>query len=363
MRKKIGILLVAFALVCIGITLTTVNRDRISESSGKKGNSNKWEKSSENRDGLQLEDDDSLCFYENGEKFTGGYKVIKNKQYYFGQDGKAVKDKLQAVEIDGKECYFYFGSNGEAKVNEWVTANEAEYYLGEDGKAVTGVKKLDNNYCKFAQDGKLIRKIDASKKLVAITYDDGPSIYTPVILDVLEKYDAVATFFVVGNRVSDYAEYTKRAHDMGCEIANHTYDHKILTGVSADEIVNQVNKTNDIIEQTVGEKSIIMRPPGGAVNDKVSQNVKMPMIIWSVDPTDWKTRNQQKTEDAVLSGVGDGDIVLMHDLYESTANAAEKIFSTLKAEGYEFVTVSELAEFRGVKLNKGEKINSCRKQQ
>ena len=350
MRKKIGILLVAFALVCIGITLTTANRDRISESSAKKGNSKKAEENSENKDGLQLEDDDSLCFYENGEKFTGGYKVIKNKQYYFGQDGKAVRDALQAVEIDGQEYYFYFGSNGEAKVNEWVTVNEAEYYLGEDGKAVTGVKKLDDNYCKFAQDGKLIRKIDTSKKLVAITYDDGPSIYTPVI-------------FVVGNRVPDYAEYTKRAHDMGCEIANHTYDHKILTGVSADEIVNQINKTNDIIEQTVGEKSIIMRPPGGGVNDKVAQNVNMPMIIWSVDPTDWKTRNQQKTEDAVLSGVGDGDIVLMHDLYESTANAAEKIFSTLKAEGYEFVTVSELAEFRGIKLNPGEKINSCRKQQ
>ena len=351
MRKKIGILLVAFALVCIGITLTTANRDRISESK-------KAEENSENKDGLQLEDDDSLCFYENGEKFTGGYKVIKNKQYYFGQDGKAVRDALQAVEIDGQEYYFYFGSNGEAKVNEWVTVNEAEYYLGEDGKAVTGVKKLDDNYCKFAQDGKLIRKIDTSKKLVAITYDDGPSIYTPVILDVLEKYDAVATFFVVGNRVPDYAEYTKRAHDMGCEIANHTYDHKILTGVSADEIVNQINKTNDIIEQTVGEKSIIMRPPGGGVNDKVAQNVNMPMIIWSVDPEDWRDRNQERIVNYVLDRVKDGDIILMHDMFGPSVDAALTIVDELQNRGYCFVTVEQLMAMRGVEPAAGRRYNS-----
>ena len=140
---------------------------------------------------------------------------------------------------------------------------------------------------------------------------------------------------------------------MGCEIANHTYDHKILTGVSADEIVNQVNKTNDIVEKTVGEKSIIMRPPGGAVNDKVSQNVKMPMIIWSVDPTDWKTRNQQKTEDAVLSGVGDGDIVLMHDIYSATANSLEITIPKLLDEGYSFVTVSELFYYKDIELSQG----------
>ena len=134
---------------------------------------------------------------------------------------------------------------------------------------------------------------------------------------------------------------------MGCEIGNHTYEHKSLPNLSETEVKRQISKTNKEVKKAIGEKPVIMRPTGGATNTNIKKWVGMPSIIWSIDTLDWKTRNADSTRRAVLNRVKDGDIVLMHDLYSATATASETIIPELVRRGYQLVTVSELAECRG----------------
>lgn len=199
------------------------------------------------------------------------------------------------------------------------------------------------------------------EKLVALTFDDGP--YAPVtdrILDTLEKYGAKATFFVVGNRIDNYQSTVKRASRLGCEIASHTWSHKNLTKLTAQEISNEIGKSTIKIASVTGKPVTLVRPPEGARNDLVKQTVKYPLIMWSVDSMDWKNRNAKKNYNAVTSNVFDGSIVLMHDLYPETAAAVEKIVPDLIARGYKFVTVTELMEARGVQMKDGKSYRQAR---
>lgn len=281
-------------------------------------------------------------YYKNGKKITDRFKTVDGYKYYFGKSGKAYTGKRKV-----NENYYYFSKTGKMKKG-WITINKNKYYFSKkSGKMFTGKRNISHYLCYFSEKGVLYRKIDKKKKMVALTYDDGPSANTPKILDTLEKYDAVATFFVVGNRVSTYANTVKRAYGMGCEIGNHTYEHKILTRTDAAGIREQVSKTNAAVKNITGTDPIVMRPPGGCVNDTVKSQTGMPMILWSIDTLDWRTRNAASTKTAVLDHVKDGDIVLMHDLYEATANASTTIIPTLVERGYQLVTVSELAECRG----------------
>jgi len=183
--------------------------------------------------------------------------------------------------------------------------------------------------------------------MVALTYDDGPSQYTSSILDTLEKYGGKATFFVVGERVSTYSSIVKRAYNMGCQIGNHTYNHTILTSVSLAVIQSQISATNTAVKNVTGVAPTVMRPPGGSYNSTVKSTVGMPIILWSIDTLDWKTRNSASTVSAVLNNVKDGDIVLMHDLYSATATASLTIIPGLISKGYQLVTVEEMALLRG----------------
>lgn len=195
------------------------------------------------------------------------------------------------------------------------------------------------------------RTIDISKPLIALTYDDGPRTDVGArLMDVFEKYGQRTTFFMVGDRVSSRASEVKRMADDGHEVANHTYDHVYLNKVGAETIQNQVRACNDIIEQTCGIRPRIMRLPGGNKNSTVLSNVNMPIILWNIDTKDWSHRNTQKTIDAVMGKVTDGDIVLMHELYESTAAASEYMVPKLVEQGFRLVTVSELAAIKGKDL-------------
>lgn len=192
------------------------------------------------------------------------------------------------------------------------------------------------------------RYIDPSKPMIALTFDDGP--YAPVgdkIMDCLEKYNGRSTFFVVGNRVSSFKTEIQRMHDDGHEIGNHTYEHKYLTKLSAAEIRSQIDRCNQEVAAVTGASPVLVRLPGGLKNQTVMENVKFPIIMWDIDTQDWKTRNTQKTVNAVLGKVHDGDIVLMHELYKSTGDAVETIIPALVNQGYQLVTVSELASLRG----------------
>lgn len=196
--------------------------------------------------------------------------------------------------------------------------------------------------------------IDPNKKMVALTYDDGPhGTYTARILDVLEKYDARATFFVVGSRIEYYPSQLTRAYSLGCEIGSHTYSHINLPSYTDAEIKKEMDKTDSLIKKYTGEPAPVMRPPGGSTNSRVLKAVGKPAIMWSVDPRDWDHRNASRTVSHIKSNVYDGAIILMHDLYSSTADATKTIVPWLIDNGYQLVTVSELMYYRGVNMKPG----------
>lgn len=196
--------------------------------------------------------------------------------------------------------------------------------------------------------------IDPDKPMVALTFDDGPlTSVTARILDVLEENNSRATFFVVGNRVNTYRNCIERAYGMGCEIGNHTYSHQTLTVVNANAMKSQINQTNNAVKNITGEAPVLARAPGGSVNSSVLSNIKMPFISWSIDTLDWKSRNATSVVNVIKNNVKDGSVILMHDLYGSTASAVEAIVPWLIKQGYQIVTVSEMMAVRGYDLQSG----------
>ena len=202
--------------------------------------------------------------------------------------------------------------------------------------------------------------VDPSKPMVALTFDDGPSQYTTGILDALEKYESRATFFEVGNRVNEFPDIVRRVGQLGCEIGNHSYDHASLGNASASKIRSEISSADAKIKALTGKTTALLRPPYGSVGSSLKQNAKKPMILWSIDTLDWKSRNADKVYQSVMSHVSDGDIILMHDLYSSSRDAAKRIIPELKKRGYQMVTVSELAQYRKVKLTAGERYSQMR---
>lgn len=192
------------------------------------------------------------------------------------------------------------------------------------------------------------RQIDPARPMVALTFDDGP--YAPVgnqIMDSLAQYGGKATFFVVGSRAAAYKTELQRMVAEGHEIGNHTYDHKYLTKLNGAQIQSEINRCNEAVFAATGVMPALVRLPGGLKNSTVLANVNAPMIMWSIDTLDWKTRNAAKTVHSVMSQVRDGDIVLMHELYSQSGVAALEIIPQLAAAGYQMVTVSEMAQYRG----------------
>ena len=227
-----------------------------------------------------------------------------------------------------------------------------------EGKELCETESSRNEENEQTANRQVARVIDPSKKLVALTFDDGPSEYTKRILRTLKQYDSVATFFVVGNRVELFEDVLKEELEIGCEIGNHTYEHKVLTELNAEQIWLQIYRTNEAVKKVTGEYPTLMRPPCGYDNGSTNCIIAMPLILWSVDTKDWQTQNCYCSVQTVLENVKDGDIILMHDMYEASAEAVETIVPSLIAEGYQFVTVSELAEYRGMILQEGEEYSS-----
>ena len=231
-----------------------------------------------------------------------------------------------------------------------------------EGKELCETESSRNEENEQTTNRQVARVIDPSKKLVALTFDDGPSEYTKRILRTLKQYDSVATFFVVGNRVELFEDVLKEELEIGCEIGNHTYEHKVLTELNAEQIWLQIYRTNEAVKKVTGEYPTLMRPPCGFDNGSTNCIIAMPLILWSVDTKDWQTQNCYCSVQTVLENVKDGDIILMHDMYEASADAVETIVPSLIAEGYQLVTVSELAEYRGMILQEGEEYSSFKKE-
>lgn len=196
---------------------------------------------------------------------------------------------------------------------------------------------------------------DPNKPMIAFTFDDGP--YAKVdnrILDALEPYGGHVTFFIVGSRINDYPTTLKRIHESGSEIANHTYDHKNLEKLTPEEVFMEVELTNEYLDAAIGARTNLVRVPYGAYGGAVCQLVAYPIIQWNVDTEDWKSKNKEAIVEAVLAHAKDGNIILMHDIYESTAEAFEELVPQLAAQGFQFVTVSELYRAKGISMEPGQ---------
>lgn len=208
---------------------------------------------------------------------------------------------------------------------------------------------------------KWLRKdLDPNKPMVALTFDDGP--YTKVtrkILKALKKNDGRATFFVVGNRIENYAETLKMTYDQGNQIGSHTYNHADLSKMDAKQIKKEVDKTNKAVSKVIGCETTALRPPYGNVSSTMRKTIPVPMFYWSLDSEDWKSRNV----DSILKKckkVEDGEIILMHDLYPTTAKAVEKLVPKLTKQGFQLVTIDELLYYKGIKAKAGKVYYSGR---
>lgn len=199
----------------------------------------------------------------------------------------------------------------------------------------------------------------AEPKLVAFTFDDGPSPQTERLLDGLKEQGVPATFFMNGTNgyagIVNWRHLLKRMMDEGHQLANHTNSHKVpFNTLSSASMKAEVSKVQEYLYEAMGGTyRDCVRIPGGARSDRISSSVEAPMIWWSVDTRDWESRNASRVYNMIMSYVHDGAVVLMHDLYGTTVDAALRAIPELKRQGYEFVTVAELFRRRGVSLTDG----------
>jgi peptidoglycan-N-acetylglucosamine deacetylase len=182
---------------------------------------------------------------------------------------------------------------------------------------------------------------------IAMTFDDGPNPQlTPKLLDMLKERGIKATFFVVGKNVEEYPDIVRRMADEGHEVANHSWSHPALTKLGAESFRKQIENTNEAIENATGKRPVLMRPPYGAtssiLNRRLVEQFGLKVILWSVDPRDWKYRNPNRVYSTIIQNTKAGSIILAHDIHATTVAAMPATLDSLTGKGYKFVTVSEL---------------------
>lgn len=197
-------------------------------------------------------------------------------------------------------------------------------------------------------------EIPAQTHYVALTFDDGPQPDTTArLLDGLRRRGASATFFLVGERAASYPDLVRRMKAEGHQVGSHTWSHTRLQGAAAETILTETDRAQAQLEQILGEGQYWLRPPYGLLDEGERALLDMPLVKWSVDPRDWESRNTGMVVDAVLDTIQDNSIVLLHDIYPSSVEAALQIIDILTPQGYRFVTVEELLALNGVEPQPG----------
>lgn len=248
---------------------------------------------------------------------------------------------------------WYQNPDGTYYVNGFADIDGTTYSFDKKGYMQTGwVEKGVKDYY-FNEDG----SYDPSKKrpMIALTFDDGPGEYTETLLDTVEKYNAHVTFFMVGQNVEGHESTIQRMLKLGCELGNHTWDHpsQTLPNMDLDSVLQEFQKTDDAIVKACGQAATVCRAPYGAITDEQMSAVGKPFFMWSTDSLDWKLMDADADYNQIMndSSLGDGSIILMHDIHEPSVKCAtEKLIPALIDQGYKLVTVSELAEAKDVTL-------------
>ena len=255
---------------------------------------------------------------------TPGWHEDENGRWYQNADGTYYAGGFQ--EIEGVE--YSFDENGYMQTG-WVSKGVEDYYFNEDGS------------------------YNAEKKrpMLAITLDDGPGQYTDTLLDCLEEYGAHATFFMLGQNVESYPDTVKRMVELGCEIGNHSWDHENMYNLSLDGVAQEFSQTDNALIEACGQAATVARAPYGNWSQDIIDTVGKPFFMWSLDSRDWDYKDVDKDYNEVMNGdLTDGTIILMHDIHEPSVQALLRIIPELIEKGYKLVTVSELAEAKGVTL-------------
>ena len=277
-------------------------------------------------------------------------KIIDMKSLFQNQESvyELVKEKIKnkyQLTIDNTNNLPMIIMNNELKVY-FITDNIYSITIPLTELDLT-IKWNQNNEKKKEENTKIVSNIiDPSKKVVAITFDDGPSQYTKDIIKALKEYDCNATFFVLGNKVKAYQDTIKESIRNGNEIGNHSYNHKWLSRLSKEEIMNQIEKTQNILKETVNYTPTHLRPTYGSINNKIRKNTDLEITLWTIDTKDWRIKNVDRIVERALNNVNDGDIILMHDIFERSSDALKIIIPKLKEAGYQLVTISELEEVK-----------------
>lgn len=194
-----------------------------------------------------------------------------------------------------------------------------------------------------ASAGDVICEEEEIAKKIALTFDDGPHPkYTELLLDGLKERNVVVTFFVTGENAQNYPEIIRREQEEGHLIGNHTYSHIQLTSRNRETFREELVKTNEILEEITGEKVSFVRPPYGSWDKSFEKELNMFPVLWNIDPLDWCSHNADCIAARVVEKAGDGDIILMHDYYETSVTAALEVVDALQKRGFQFVTVEEI---------------------
>lgn len=192
-------------------------------------------------------------------------------------------------------------------------------------------------------------EIPAENRYVALTFDDGPRrSTTEKLLDGLLERGASATFFVVGEELAGNEDLVERMKNEGHQIGNHTWSHVRLTGAPNETALEELGRTDKALRDILGDGDYWIRPPYGMVEEELEGLLQVPLVKWSVDPKDWESRDTKKVVEAIRENVGHNAIILLHDIYPTSVEAALQMVDALQAEGYWFVTVEELLLLNGI---------------
>ena len=297
----------------------------------------------------KLEELSNLAYY-----YTLKYYQDNNREYdedWIKEGTSAKKENFTNFNFNENGLELFFAlyqvgphSDGEIKIEipeENLEGIVKEEYLSIEKEPIQVTNPSKRDLSKFE-----------GKKLLAFTFDDGPSdAPTNKLLDNLDKYDARVTFFVLGSRVNTYQNSLKRAYEMGNLIGSHTYSHLNLFKLGDYDIMKEINNTSDAIESIIGIRPDKLRAPYGNTNEHIREISNMYSILWDIDTEDWKYKDAEKIKDNIVSHAHDGAIILLHDIYMTSVEGALLAMEELKDE-YAFVTIDEMIELKGITLDK-----------
>jgi len=280
--------------------------------------------------------------------FEGGYRAFFS-QYMM----KYFQDNYPDELAEGYQNYLTASLNN---FKDFIITDGGVKFYFQPGTVLDeekGIVSVDVGYQDLAgvmREDVALDAIDPERPMVALTYDDGPYPETSNrILDCFEEYGQVATFFELGRNAAAYPEVVKRKAEMGMQIGNHTYSHKNLHKETDEVIAEEISRTNEALQAACGKTASVFRPPYGNTNAVIEKTAAVPVILWSVDTLDWKSRDADSVFNEVKKihdkGKLNGRVVLMHSIYDSTAEATEMLVPWLLENGYQLVTVSELIEY------------------